>query len=58
MAPRASDSRTREARRAEVLHTATRLPAELNRIGFRPEGPYGNKGRGKRVVLEMIRAAA
>ena len=41
-----------------MFHTATRLPAELNRIGFRPEGPYGNKGWGKRVVLEMIRAAA
>ena len=40
-------------------------PAELNRIGlrlyekFRPDVPYGDKGWGKRVVLdvEMIRAA-
>ena len=40
-------------------------PAELNRIGFRlyekfrPDGPYGTEGWGKRVVLDMekIRAA-
>jgi hypothetical protein len=45
----------RESRRAEVFHTAMRLPAPEE---VPPRCAYGAEGWDKRAVLEMIRAVA